>query len=165
MSRTRRSRCASSIGLTAAKLTTLSILQAIHRVKAYSVQTACDALFALIRSRLLPRLTSGEEPIEADCEHLEKACVTFVLFSFEGAKAGSSPVQKLTDLLDLIAHEKSGILSAKAVHAMQTLIWKTSESGGALQVDGWLQLLRHAAFEAAGQTNKSIIGRYACDIT
>ena len=143
-------------------LTLFSVLQAIHRTKKRSIQIACDALLSLIGDRLIPLFHDAECANEQDRDRLEKACVTFVLFAVKASdEAVSPPPDMLQTLLDTISHRVRGILSAKAVHAMQTLIWKASSSSQPPTTEAWLQLLRHPAFDGAGLVNKARIGRYA----
>lgn len=140
------------------KLTVSSIIQAIHRTKKWDNQIACDLIAALVQNRLLPDLRTSGDVKESDRDRLEKACVTYVLFA-----VGSAEVVPAAEALQALLHSMSQdahiTLSAKAVHAMQTLIWKASGSDDPLATDAWLQVLRHPAFDAAGQSNKAKIGR------
>lgn len=136
-----------------------SIMQAIHRTKKSSFSVAQDTLRALICDRLIPIITLGEE---ADLARLEQSCVTFILLAVNApGNALSSAPQSVCNMLDVIAQNAGSSLSPKAIHAMQTLIWKASRSSDALTTAVWLQLLRHSAFDGAGSANKARIGRYA----
>lgn len=135
-------------------------MQAIHRTKKRSVQVACDVLSTFIRNRLLPAVSVDDDVKKANQTRLEKACITFVLFAVNITEDVSKTASTVQLLLDSITTNGSSILSAKAVHAMQTLIWKASGSSHRSTTGVWLQLLRHPAFEGGGQVNKAKIGRY-----
>lgn len=136
-------------------------MQAIHRTKKQDVRVACDALGTFIRERLLPALAGGDEANENDRARLEQACVTFGLFTVDSPSdvvpPGTDPLQALLDDLSRVSIDT---LSAKAVHAMQTLMWKATGSSDSSGTDKWLALLRHPALDGAGQANKARIGRY-----
>lgn len=141
------------------KLMPPSVIQAIHRTKKHSVQIACDVLGSLIRDRLIPVFAVGSNASEDDQARLERACVTFVLFSVNATEdVVPSAIASLQVMFDSIVQNSGSLLSAKVVHAMQTLIWKTCGSNPST-TDAWLQLLRHPAFDGAGQANKARIGR------
>ena len=141
------------------RLISCSIVQTIHRTKRYSVQIACDVLGALIRDRLIPVFAAGVNVKEADQVRLERACVTFVLLTVSATDdTVHSAIESLQVLLDNLMRDARSLLTTKAVHAMQTLMWKTCGSNAA-NADAWLQLLRHPALDGAGQANKARIGR------
>lgn len=155
----RRSNCTPFAFDVSTKLSSLRIVQAIHRVRKRSAQAARDLLNTLIHSRLLPITITGDDTNEADRNRLEKACVTFVLFAVDEADIQPS-LEQLQAFLDTITQELAVNLSARAVHAMQTLIWKASGHADLSTAPAWLQVLRHPAFNSAGQVNKATIGRY-----
>lgn len=145
-------------------LTFSSVLQAIHRTRKRNVWIACDAILFLIKDRLIPLFHDADYANEPDRERFEKACVTFVLFAVNDSNdMATAAIDMLHSLLETISHRAGGILSAKAVHAMQALIWKASGSSHPPTTEAWLQVLRHSAFDGAGLINKARIGRYvAC---
>lgn len=138
-----------------------SIMQAIHRAKKQCVQVACDVLDTFIRERLLPALVDGDLANDGDRVRLEQACVTCVLFTVDApSEVVASGADVLQALLDDLSRGSSDTLSAKAVHAMQTLMWKAAGSSHSSITDKWLELLRHPALDGAGKANKAKIGRY-----
>lgn len=147
------------IGPRGTDLLSCSVSQAIHRVRKHSAQIACEALAAFIRDRLIPIFAAGGNVSDDDQIRLEKACVTFVLFSVNSKEdLVAAAIGSLQYLLDRLTQTIGNLLSAQAVHAMQTLIWKACGSDMST-TDAWLQLLRHPAFDGAGQANKARIGR------
>jgi len=124
-----------------------------------AVELACNALTMLIRTRILPECTDSTNATPADYDRLEKACVTLTLFATSAQQPLKSALMaQLRDLLEDVHRNTGNPLSAKAVHAMQTLIWKTANGPDPCS-EAWLSLLRRPIFDGAGQVNKARIGR------
>lgn len=135
-------------------------MQAIHRADKSSPDIALDALEQLITARLVPDMsvTAGEaDPLQ---EWTEKACVTLTLLATKNvATAPRSAIERLTRVFTSITNRAREGLSAKATHAIQTLIWKTMTGVAPNNAEPWCGLLRHHIFNGAGHINKARIGR------
>ena len=135
-------------------------MKAVRLVRRASPEVACHALKELITSRLLPDLPTDQEPANFVHDCIEKACVTYILFTTSDQGTISvSTFDGLQTALNAIAQRSNHGFSAKATHAAQTLIWKVTGSASGDVADRWCAILRHPLFESAGQMNKARIGR------
>jgi hypothetical protein len=121
---------------------------------------ALEAIQELVNLRLIPDVGAAMDPGGAAQDRLEKATVTYVAFAtIPPAHASENTTSKLQEFLDDIANENT--LSTKAVHAAQTLLWKTAGAATPDSAEQWWKLLKHPIFDGAGQMNKAKIGRKA----
>ncbi len=137
-------------------------MQAIHRAGKGSPEIAFGALEQLITARLVPDMSAtddADEPVQA---WTEKACVTLTLLTTKNVALGFQPAkERLQRAFTSVASRAGGGFSAKATHAMQTLIWKTMTNMTPADAEHWCGLLRHPLFNGAGHINKARIGRQA----
>ena len=139
-----------------------SIMQTIQKLQRLSPQSALSALKTLLNVRLLPDVMPEDTPDSRSIERAEKATVMYVLFATSAPELlRQDALVEIRSTLDEVSHQTKRTLSAKATHAAQTLIWKRANALAGDFVDEWCRLLRHAAFESAGQMNKARIGRKA----
>lgn len=137
-------------------------MQTTHKTKRFSAHAALVALHELVTHRLLPDLPPDAEPESVARDRMEKGVVTYVLFATTQTEV--SPMEAITSLqalFDSLIQRSNALLSTKATHAAQTLIWKTAGASSANIADSWYKLLQHPAFDGAGQLNKARIGRKA----
>lgn len=135
-------------------------MQAIHRARRASVETACRAIAEMISARLLPDLLAAQETTSKVHLQVETALVTYVHFATSDPQSAERfAIDGLGGLLNAITQSLDGRLSPKAIHAAQTLIWKAAGAADAHSAERWFGLLRHPVFDGAGHVNKAKIGR------
>src|ERR1700761_2844211 len=122
------------------------MMQTIHRVRKIDVCISCRALGELISNRILPDVTAVQQD-DGMRELMEKASVTYTLFAtnFEGSSL-QDLINGLEQLFTEIMNRTRLTFSAKATHAMQTLMWKAVRPGDLDAGDHWCILLRHGIF-------------------
>ena len=134
-------------------------MQTIHRARRVSAETACNAIRRLITERLLQDLTDEGDTGSSNIDYMEKACVTYTLFASTDLRESRAATDALRNTLDAVVQRRNNVLSPKATHAAQTLMWKAVGASDPETAEVWCTLLRHPLFEAAGQTNKARIAR------
>jgi hypothetical protein len=134
-------------------------MHTIHRAHKVSIEVACSALQQLITNRLLNDLPQDGYVQNCTLEHIEKACVTYVHFASSDPRGGLSTIDGLQAVLYVVVQRSGKVISAKATHAAQTLIWKAAGAGDPKMADRWCRLLRHPVFDGAGHINKAKIAR------
>lgn len=135
-------------------------MQTIKKAMRLSTRTALTALKTLICSRIVPELRVAQSPDSPVHNWLEKATISYILYSTSGSSdLQGTTLEELQELLDHIVADTGARLSTKATHAAQTLLWKSSCNGGAMMAHAWSRLLRHELFDHAGPLNKARIGR------
>ena len=107
---------------------------------------ALGAIEQLATTRLLPDLDAIMDGDQVK-SWLEKAIVTYT--SFCTASPGSpSPdaAQRMSMFFDHLLQQASDLLSPRATHAMQALIWKASNGSHSSDAESSLDLLHHSLF-------------------
>lgn len=134
-------------------------MQSVYKVKRTGVNIALDALEQLITTRLLPDLDAVMDTDQVKA-WLEKTLVTYTNFCVT-ADEDDKPrmLERMPLLLDQMIQRTSDLLSPKATHAMQALIWKASNDAHDSEAQIWLSLLHHSIFVTVGATNKVRIAR------
>lgn len=134
-------------------------MHCISKIKRISLNHALGAIEQLATTRLLPDLDAVMDSDQVK-SWLEKAIVTYT--SFCTASAGSpSPdmAQKMSSFFDHLLQQASDLLSPRATHAMQALIWKASNGSQGSDAEVWLDVLQHSLFQSVGASNKARISR------
>lgn len=135
-------------------------MQAIHAIHKVNDEVAFGALEQLLEHRLIPDVPDHDEESTSAQDRVERACVAYTLYATSTKDPSQEMlIKRLGDVLTTIFQRTSMTSSAKATHAMQTLIWKAAGAAAQDMAEEWCKLLRHAMFERAGQVNKGRIGR------
>lgn len=127
------------------------------KIKRISLNHALSAIEQLATTRLLPDLDAVMDSDQVK-SWLEKAIVTYT--SFCTASAGDPDVaQNVSTFFDSLMQQASDVLSPRATHAMQALIWKASNGSQGPDAEAWLDVLQHSLFQSVGASNKARISR------
>lgn len=127
------------------------------KIKRINLNHALSAIEQLATTRLLPDLDAVMD-IDQVKSWLEKAVVTYT--SFCTASAGDPDVpQRMSTCFDHLMQQASDLLSPRATHAMQALIWKASNGSQGPDAEAWLDVLQHSLFQSVGASNKARISR------
>ena len=136
-------------------------MRAIHRVQKVFSDLARNSLQQFIITRLLPNVDINQVTDDTTQQWLEKACVTSTLFAtIDQALIPRDTIRRLEATFTAIVQHTGKALSPKAIHAIQTLIWKNTGDVEPDTAEMWCSLLRHSMFGSAGQLNKARIGRF-----
>lgn len=134
-------------------------MQSISKIKRASFAGALDALDQLITTRLVPDLNAVMETDQVK-SWLEKALVMYTNLCVNAPEDDKSrALEKMPQLLDQMFERTCDLLSPKATHAMQALIWKASNDAQGSEAQVWLSLLQHSIFVTIGAANKARIIR------
>jgi hypothetical protein len=91
---------------------------------------------------------------------LEKAIVTYTsLCSSASEEDKPGVLERIPQLLDHVVRQAGDIISPRATHAMQALVWKASNDANVSHDETWLGILQHPIFTNVGPTNKVRISR------
>ena len=91
---------------------------------------------------------------------LEKAIVTYTSFCSSASEEDKPGVlERIPQLFDHVIRRAGDIMSPRATHAMQALVWKASKDANASHAEAWLGILQHTIFTNVGPTNKVRISR------
>ncbi|KAM0719528.1 hypothetical protein Q7P37_003658 [Cladosporium fusiforme] len=138
--------------------TYLTVMRSIHKVRRVNFRAALNALEQLIISRLLPDLDAMDSDQVKDW--VQKTIVTYTNLGIAAGKDNTPAVlENIPQIFDLVVQRSDDVLSPKATHAMQALIWKASKDVGSSDRDAWLDLLQHDVFASVGATNKARVAR------
>lgn len=134
-------------------------MQCIHKMVKLSYTAALDGLEQMIDSRLLPDVHAVMDNGQMR-GWLEKCVVTHTNLSVTTGVVNSNEVlERMSHLFDHLAHQSGDVLSPKATHAMQALIWKAAKNLHGPEAQAWLAILQHPLFASVGVTNKARISR------
>lgn len=137
-----------------------SVMQVTTKACEWSQASAVSTLSSFISQRLLPHLADSQPGESAADSWLEKALVTYVKFAAsQNRESCDAMLADALELFDRIHNQGHLILSSKATHAAQTLLWKASSDSKFPAASDWSRLLQHRLFDNAGQCNKARIGR------
>jgi hypothetical protein len=132
-------------------------MHSVCKIKRISLNHALSAIEQLATTRLLPDLDAVMDSDQVK-SWLEKAIVTYT--SFCTASAGDPDVaQRMSTFFDHFMQQASDLLSPRATHAMQALVWKVSNGSQGLNAEAWLDVLQHSLFRSVGASNKARIAR------
>lgn len=134
-------------------------MQSICKIKRIGLDHALGAIEQLATTRLLPDLDAVMDSDQVK-SWLEKAIVTYT--SFCTASTGSprpEAAQRMSTFFDHLLQQASDLLSPRATHAMQALIWKASNGSQGSDAESWLDVLQHSLFVSVGSSNKARISR------
>ncbi|GAB7322157.1 hypothetical protein MBLNU13_g03171t2 [Cladosporium sp. NU13] len=127
-------------------LTYRMIMQSVCKIKRVSLDHALSAIEQLATTRLLPDLDAVMESDQVK-SWLEKAVVTYTSFCTAGAGSPSpEAAQRMSTFFDHLLQQASDLLSPRATHAMQALIWKASNGSQGSDAEAWLDVLQHSLF-------------------
>jgi hypothetical protein len=134
-------------------------MHSICKVKRVSLDSALAAIEQLVNTRLLPDLDAVMDN-EVVKTWLEKAVITYTGFStaLTGLLSPDVP-QRMSTLFDNIVQQASDLLSPRAAHAMQALIWRASNDAHGSHTEVWFDTLQHSLFVSVGASNKALISR------
>jgi hypothetical protein len=91
---------------------------------------------------------------------LEKAIVTYTSLCSAATNDDKPGVlERIPQLFDHVVRRAGDIISPRATHAMQALVWKASNDTNASHAENWLGILQHPIFTNVGPTNKARIAR------
>lgn len=91
---------------------------------------------------------------------LEKATVTYTSFCSACSEEDKQGVlERLPQLFDHAVRRAGDIISPRATHAMQALVWKASNDANASHAEAWLGILQHPIFANVGPTNGARVSR------
>jgi hypothetical protein len=123
------------------------------------LDSALAAIEQLVNTRLLPDLDAVMDN-EVVKTWLEKAVITYTGFStaLTGLLSPDVP-QRMSTLFDNIVQQASDLLSPRAAHAMQALIWRASNDAHGSHTEVWFDTLQHSLFVSVGASNKALISR------
>jgi hypothetical protein len=134
-------------------------MQSICKVKRVSLHHALGAIEQLANTRLLPDLDAVMDSDQVK-HWLEKAVVTYTSFCTASTDLPiPDAAQRMSDLFDGLVQQASDLLSPRATHAMQALIWKASNDTQGSDAEAWLDVLQHSVFVSVGASNKARISR------
>lgn len=134
-------------------------MQMVHKVRKISLHSVLDAMALLINSRLLPDLDVVMDGDQLK-DWLERAIVTHTDVCLSAINdENSSALEKMARQYDRIVYHTSELLSPRATHAMQALMWRTLKSAHGQTAESLLTVLQHQLFANAGATNKARIAR------
>jgi hypothetical protein len=135
------------------------IVHSICKIKKASLDCALGAIEQLINTRLLPDLDAVMDSDQVKA-WLEKAVVTYTSFCIAPSDLPSPDVaQRMSTLFDYMVQQTSDLLSPRATHAMQALIWKASNDALGSDAEAWFETLQHPLFVSVGASNKARISR------
>jgi hypothetical protein len=134
-------------------------MHSICKVKRVSLDSALAAIEQLVNTRLLPDLDAVMDN-EVVKTWLEKAVITYTGFctALTGLLSPDVP-QRMSTLFDNIVQQASDLLSPRAAHAMQALIWRASNDAHGSHTEVWFDTLQHSLFVSVGASNKALISR------
>ena len=134
-------------------------MHSVCKIKRVSLNHALSAIEQLATTRLLPDLDAVMDSDQVKF-WLEKAVVTFTSFCTAATGPPSSDAaQRMSTFFDHLLQQASDLLSPRATHAMQALIWKASNSSQGSDAEAWLDVLQHSLFVSVGSSNKARISR------
>ena len=91
---------------------------------------------------------------------LEKAIVTYTsLCSTATNNEKPGVLEGVPLLFDNVVRRAGDIISPRATHAMQALVWKASNDSNTSHAETWLDILQHSIFTNVGPTNRTRISR------
>jgi hypothetical protein len=91
---------------------------------------------------------------------LEKAIVTYTSLCCAATNDEKPGVlERMPQLFDHVVRGAGDIISPRATHAMQALVWKASNDTNVSHAETWLGILQHPFFANVGPTNKVRISR------
>jgi hypothetical protein len=91
---------------------------------------------------------------------LEKAIVTYTSLCSAATNDDKPGVlERVPRLFDHVVRRADNIISPRATHAMQALVWKAFNDTNASHAENWLGILQHPIFTNVGPTNKARIAR------
>jgi hypothetical protein len=135
------------------------IMHSICKIKKASMDCALGAIEQLINTRLLPDLDAAMDNDQVK-NWLEKAVVTYTSFCIATTDLTSPDVaHRMSTLFDYMVQRASDVLSPRATHAMQALIWKASNDALGSDAEAWFETLQHPLFVSVGASNKARISR------
>jgi hypothetical protein len=135
-------------------------MQTIHKLRHIDLHSALRSIYHFIEARLLLDMPAERDFEDTACIRLEKAIVTYLFFITADAEPRANDgAETTTALLNMTQQRTGHMLSAKATHAAQTLIWKKAGAVSAEASEAWCLLLQHGIFDGAGLVNKARIGR------
>lgn len=134
-------------------------MHSVCKLKKISLNHALGAIEQLATTRLLPDLGAVMD-IDQVKLWLEKAIVTYTSFCTASTDSPSPDVaQRMSTFFDHLLQRASDLLSPRATHAMQALIWKASNGSQGSDAEAWLDVLQHSLFVSVGASNKARISR------
>lgn len=134
-------------------------MRSVYKVKKLNFLAAYNALEQMISSRLLPDMDSTMDSDQVK-DWLQKTIVTYTSLGVTATKDDIPLVlEKMSQMFDSIMQWSADVLSPRAAHAMQALIWKASKDADASTADVWLALLQHTIFSNVGAINKAKVAR------
>ena len=134
-------------------------MHSIFKIKRVSLNHALGAIEQLATTRLLPDLDAVMDSDQVK-SWLEKAVVTYTSFCTAGTGSPSPhTAQRMSTFFDHLLQKASDLLSPRATHAMQALIWKASNGSPGSDAEAWLDVLQHSLFVSVGAFNKARISR------
>lgn len=134
-------------------------MHSICKIKGHSLHHALGTIEQLINTRLLPDLHAVMDSDQVT-SWLERAVVTYTSFCTTSTGISNPDVaERMSSLFDSLAQQASDLLSPRATHAMQALVWKASNDAEGSDADVWLDVLQHSLFVSVGPSNKARISR------
>lgn len=134
-------------------------MHSVCKIKKISLNHALGAIEQLATIRLLPDLDAVMDSDQVK-SWLEKAIVTYTSFCTASTDSPSpDAAQRMSTFFDHLLQQASDLLSPKATHAMQALIWKASNGSQGSDAEVWLDVLQHSLFVSVGASNKARISR------
>lgn len=134
-------------------------MHSVCKIKRISLNHALGAIEQLATTRLLPDLDAVMDSDQVKL-WLEKAIVTYTSFCTASTDSpGPDAAQRMSTFFDHLLQQASDLLSPRATHAMQALIWKASNGSQGSDAEAWLDVLQHSLFMSVGASNKARISR------
>ena len=134
-------------------------MHSICKIKQAGLSHALAAIEQLTNTRLLPDLDAVMDSDQVK-SWLEKAVVTYTSFCTASTSLPNPDLAQRTSLFfDHMVQQASDVLSPRATHAMQALIWKASNDTQGPDAEAWLDVLQHSLFVSVGTSNKARISR------
>ena len=134
-------------------------MHSICKIKQAGLSHALAAIEQLTNTRLLPDLDAVMDSDQVK-SWLEKAVVTYTSFCTASTSLPNPDLAQRTSLFfDHMLQQASDVLSPRATHAMQALIWKASNDTQGPDAEAWLDVLQHSLFVSVGTSNKARISR------
>jgi len=134
-------------------------MHSVCKIKRISLNHALGAIEQLATTRLLPDLDAVMDSDQVKL-WLEKAIVTYTSFCTASTDSpGPDTAQRMSTFFDHLLQQASDLLSPRATHAMQALIWKASNGSQGSDAEAWLDVLQHSLFMSVGASNKARISR------
>jgi hypothetical protein len=132
-------------------------MHSICKIKRISLSHALSAIEQLATTRLLLDLDAVMDSDQVK-SWLEKAIVTYTSFC-TASTSDADVAQRMSAFFDHFMQQASDLLSPRATHAMQALIWKASNGSQGSDAEAWLDVLQHSLFQSVGASNKARITR------